>query len=135
MSNKLNLDVSKRVDVVARKGDTMSMKLEVKDSDGDALDLSSYSFKFEVRKTDTSNTAYADSDDTIIISTEDDSSGTKYVSVTKDSNGNVTFTAAASVMAATSSGMYVYDVQSTTSAGVVQTWLFGLFTINEDITV
>ena len=35
-------------------------------------------------------------------------------------------------MAGVSGGLYVYDLQSTTG-GSVKTWIYGLFTINEDI--
>jgi hypothetical protein len=35
-------------------------------------------------------------------------------------------------VAAVTSGTYVYDLQSSV-AGVVKTWLYGIFKINEDI--
>jgi hypothetical protein len=35
-------------------------------------------------------------------------------------------------MAGVNGGLYVYDLQSTTG-GSVKTWIYGLFTINEDI--
>ena len=138
MSSKLNLDVSKRVDITCRRGDTLKVTLTVKDDSGTAVDLSSYSdFKFEVRTTDTSDTAYADGDATIILSTEDDSSGSKYVSsaVSGTDSNTLTFTASATNMKAVASGMYVYDIEATNSSSEVQTWVSGLFVVNEDVTV
>lgn len=138
MANALNLDVSKRVDITVRRGDTMKLTLEVKDGNDVAVDLTEYTdFKFEVRTADTEDTAYADDDDGIILSTEDDSSGSKYVSNAVDSSDDskLTFTCSAANMRGVQSGLYVYDIEATNSSSEVQTWLYGIFKVNEDITV
>lgn len=135
MANALNLDVSKRVDITVRRGDTMKLTLEVKDSDNVAVDLTTYNdFKFEVRTDDLEDTAYADGDDGIVLSTEDDSSGDKHISYSIDSS-NITFTCSAANMRGVESGLYVYDLEATNSSSEVQTWLYGIFKVNEDITV
>lgn len=134
----MNLDVSKRVDITVRRGDTMKLTLEIKDSGGAAVDLTAYSdFKFEVRTSDTEDAAYVDGDDGVILSTEDDSSGSKYVSSTVDSENSakLTFECSAVNMRAVGSGLYVYDIEATNSSSEVQTWLYGVFKVNEDITV
>jgi hypothetical protein len=119
MPNKINLDIANRVDITCRKGDTFELDIDIKDSAGVAIDLTSYTFKMEVRETDTSS-------DVIIFNSS--------FSFTGDASGNLTVTASAATMEAIDSGMYVYDLQSTYN-GVVKTWLYGLFIINEDITV
>ena len=88
------------------------------DADGDAIDLSSgYDWKMDVKDTDTSSSDII-SDDSFAYS--------------GNSSGQLTITASATTMAAVVSGSYVYDLQSSV-AGVVKTWLYGIFKINEDI--
>lgn len=114
----INLDTSQRVDITCRKGDTFSLIVTFTDADGDALDLSSgYAWKMDVKDTDTSSSD--------IIA--DDS-----FSYSGNASGQLTITASAATMAAVTSGTYVYDLQSSL-AGVVKTWLYGIFKINEDI--
>ena len=138
MANALNLDVSKRVDVTVRRGDTMKLALEIKDSGGQPVNLTSYSdFRFEVRTDDLEDAVYDDSETGIILSTEDDSSGSKYVSyvISGTDNEKITFTCSAANMRGVASGLYVYDIEATNSSTEVQTWLYGVFKVNEDITV
>lgn len=116
--SSVNLDTSKRVDITCRKGDTFTLIVTFTDANGDALDLSSgYDWKMDVKDSDT-----ASSD--IIADSSFAYSG--------NSSGELTISASATVMAAVSSGTYVYDLQSSV-AGVVKTWLYGIFKINEDI--
>lgn len=116
--SSVNLDTSKRVDITCRKGDTFTLVVTFTDANGDALDLSSgYDWKMDVKDSDT-----ASSD--IIADSSFAYSG--------NSSGELTISASATVMAAVSSGTYVYDLQSSVS-GVVKTWLYGIFKINEDI--
>lgn len=115
----VNLDTAQRVDITCRKGDTFNLELTFKDPDGVGLDLSAYTWKLDVRETDTSSTA--------II--EDDA-----FSYTGLSTGVLTIGAPAVTMAAIEGGIYVYDLQSS-SAGVVKTWIYGIFKVNEDVTL
>jgi len=117
MATQINLDSATRVDITCRKGDTFTLEFTFTDSDGDAIDISSYSWKMDVKETDTSSSD--------IIA---DASFT----YTGNSSGKLTVTATAAVMAGVSGGLYVYDLQSTNS-GVVKTWVYGLFKINEDV--
>jgi hypothetical protein len=38
-------------------------------------------------------------------------------------------------MRAVSSGLYVYDIEQKTSAGVVTTLIYGTFKVNEDVSI
>jgi len=117
MATQINLDTSTRVDITCRKGDTFKLELNFTDDDGDAIDISGYSWKMDVKETDTSS---AD-----IIA--DDS-----FTYTGTSAGKLTIEATSAIMAAASGGLYVYDLQSTNS-GTVKTWVYGIFKINEDV--
>lgn len=138
MSNVLNLDVAKRVDITCRRGDTLKITLEVNDASGTAVDLSTYNdFRFEVRTDDLQDAAYSDDDTAILLSTEDDEAGSRYVSyaITGTNSNVLTFTASATNMKGIASGLYVYDIEATNSSSEVQTWSYGVFRVNEDITV
>lgn len=117
--SKVSLDVAQRLDITCRKGDTFSLIVNVSDSTGSPVNLSTYSFKMQLRETDVST-----------LPTIDDSG----ITITGTSGGVITVTILASVMASINSGLYVYDLQ-TINGGVTQTWLTGVITVNEDVTV
>lgn len=120
IGNVANLDISQRVDITCRKGDTFVLTVECTDSNGDAIDLSAYTFKMEVREDDTAaSTVIADADTTI----------------TGSDQGVISINIANTVMAGVDGGLYVYDLQTVSGSAVHQTWLHGLFIVNEDITV
>ena len=54
--SSVTLDVAKRLDITCRKGDTFSLVINVTDSAGTAVNLSTYYFKMQVKETDTSST-------------------------------------------------------------------------------
>jgi hypothetical protein len=125
MATQINLDIAQRVDITCRRGDTFVLELTFKDEDGVAIDLSSgYNWKMQVRETDTSSTALLDGN-----SNDDNANDFGF---TGDNNGLLTITSAASIMAGIEGGLYVYDLQSAQGA-VVITWMFGKFTVNEDV--
>ena len=117
MATKINLDNSTRVDITCRRGDTFTLEFTFSDDDGAALDLTAYSWKMDVKETDTSSSD-------IIADSSFTYSGTN--------QGVLTISATATVMAAVEGGLYVYDLQSNVS-GSVKTWVYGLFKINEDV--
>jgi len=64
MANTLNLDRSQRLDIICKRGDTFKMNLELKDDEGENINLNGtssgasssdpyYAFKMEVRAADT----------------------------------------------------------------------------------
>ena len=117
-SSTVNLDIAKRLNIIARRGDTFVIEVTFTDENGDAMDLTTFSWKMDV-KTD-------DRNGTVIIEDSDFS----YASTPL---GVLTITATASVMDLIEPGQYLYDLQSTNS-GVVKTWLYGAFIVNGDIT-
>ena len=117
MATIINLDNAKRVDITCRKGDTFKIELTFTDDDGDAIDLSSYSWKMDVKETATSS---------------GDIIGDSSFTYTGTDEGKLTITATAATMASATSGVHVYDLQSD-NGGTIKTWIFGIFKINEDI--
>ena len=118
-TSQVQLDVAKRLDITCRKGDTFNLVINVPDSSGTAVDLSTYSFKMQVKETDTSSTNVISNDD---------------ITITGTAAGVLTVNIPSTVMTSVSGGLYVYDLQ-TINAGVTQTWLTGVLKVNEDVTV
>ena len=118
----VNLDVAKRLDITCRKGDTFELTVEAKDSDGNTIDFTSYTMGLaQVRPTDDSSTLvleFTDTAATIIFA-----------------NGSFKLTQTAATMAAVDAGVYVYDVQLADASGKIVTWFYGLFKINEDVSI
>ena len=119
MANTVYLDVAKRLDIVARKNDTFKLTLTLTDANGNDLVAGDYSYKMDIRETDTS----ADPA-TLSLSTSAGDIDTSGATVTITSNG-VNF-----------SGDYVYDFQATgpSPSTDVHTWFYGIFVSREDIT-
>jgi hypothetical protein len=159
MATTINLDTSQRVDVVCKKGDTFDLALTLKDTAATPASIvtKADSFKMEVRTSDDSNAAYANGNATIVLSTEDsDGTGdTKQINV-KDSegfnlpyaspqspssdvitDGIVRFSVSSTIMASTSAGLYVYDIEMTddSDGSKVTTLIYGTFKINEDVSI
>lgn len=125
MSLSVNLDIAKRLDIICRKGDTFSLELVMKDSSGLPIDVSTpsaYTFSMQVKES---------SDSVAIINTS--ASG---FTITGNSEGRIVITASGpDVMSGVDSGLYVYDFQSTNAFdGVVQTWFYGTFKVNDQVT-
>lgn len=134
MANAVNLDTAKRVDITCRKGDTFLLNLDTTSASGADLNLTGYTFKMEVRTSDESTGGEA-ADDVILTTVDTDNSEGKEIEIpTQDANGNLTFRVSATNMAGVDSGLYVYDIQATVG-GVVTTWLYGTFKINEDVSI
>jgi hypothetical protein len=133
MANVINLDTAQRVDITCRKGDTFLLDLDITNSSGTALDMSGHTFKFEVRTSDTSTGGEA-ADDLILTTEDTDNSEGKQITYDPDDSGNLQFTVSATNMSGVDSGLYVYDIQATVG-GVVTTWLYGTFKINEDVSI
>lgn len=116
-TDTVNLDNAQRVDIICRKGDTFSIEVNFYDANNQPINLTGYTWKMEVSESDTSATPVLDSND---FSYSGNSTGTLFV------------TATANTMLTINGGMYIYGLQSN-DAGTVKTWLYGLFTVNEDV--
>ena len=116
-TDTVNLDNAQRVDIICRKGDTFSLEVDFYDANNQPINLTSYTWKMEVSESDTSASPVLDS---TAFSYSGNSTGTLFV------------TASAATMLTIPAGLYVYGLQSNV-AGVIKTWLYGLFTVNEDV--
>tara|TARA_R100001591_G_scaffold115100_1_gene130241 strand:+ start:552 stop:953 length:402 start_codon:yes stop_codon:yes gene_type:complete len=129
MATTLNLDIAQELDITVRKGDNFSFTVTVKDSNGDAVDISpgNYTFNIDVRtSTDRS------SRDNVVLSSAGIPGG---LTATGAADGTLTIEGGVIAMDAVQEGSYVYDIQSFKAAtSFYQTWFFGQFTVNADIT-
>jgi hypothetical protein len=129
MATTLNLDIAQELDITVRKGDNFSFTVTVKDSNGDAVDISpgNYTFNIDVRtSTDRS------SRDNVVLSSAGIPGG---LTATGAADGTLTIEGGVIAMDAIQEGSYVYDIQSFKAAtSFYQTWFFGQFIVNADIT-
>jgi hypothetical protein len=124
----VSVDISNRLDIVCKRGDTFELNLEFGVAMPEHLDpADGVSGTFEM-KVATSDTA---TPETLTIS---------YVSSSGEaSNSKLAITSAANEVGALSPGLYVYDLQVTDTNGVrftagsVKTLLYGTFKVNDDI--
>jgi hypothetical protein len=114
----VNLVVREELDITCMQNDTFKLDMDWEDSDDNAIDLTAYSFKCEVRKSKNKTAV-------LTFGAND---------FTKDANGNLLMKKVASDMNI-KAGVYQYDLQATeTASGDVATWLGGLFVVQGDIT-
>lgn len=124
----VNTDIAQTLDITCRRGDTFSLTINFKQSDGTSpVDLTGYTFEMEVRSTDEGG--FGDNL-TPILAVEDCP-----ISIVSDSQGQVSITIEDSKMELVEGDVYVYDIQAISSAGVTTTWVAGSFTVNEDVTI
>ena len=136
MSNKVNLDISEKLNITCRKGDTFTLTLTLKDSAGTALTLASsgYEFLMQVRGAKNPRTNNRD----LIMGTvsKGDSASRGGVatnfSFSVNDSGNATITASDEIMRNIPAGRYVYDLQQIVD-NVTTTILEGNFIVNDDI--
>ena len=153
MASKVNLDVSERLDITCRRGDTFELTLTLKDGAGTALPLVTDDYKFLMqvkaskgfvaktqRRVPTDGGGEVDPDffewgeDGIVVG----SSGQGKPGIRNftfkdlDDSGNVTVFLSAADMRKVPSGRYKYDIQYL-KGDVHKTLLEGRFTINEDV--
>ncbi len=136
MASKLNLDVSEKLDITCKKGDTFNLALLLKDSSGTALTLSTsnYEFLMQVR----GRKSGARKLRPLIMGTAskgksaETREGVNNFTVTIDDSGNATFSASDKIMSRIPAGRYVYDIQQTVNE-VSTTILEGNFIVNDDI--
>ena len=134
---KVNLDVSEKLDITCRKGDTFSLSLTLKDSNGTALTLSTsgYEFLMQVRSSRKVMSKGKMLERELVIGTvskgRTSSQGINFT-FTTDDLGVATITVDDDTMRKVTPGRYVYDLQQIVSS--VSTTIFkGHFIINDDI--
>ena len=121
----VNTDIAQTLDITCRRGDTFSLTINFKQSDGTSpVDVSGYSFEMEVRSS-------ADDDGNSPVINKSDAP----ITITNATNGTVSIGITDAVMETVEGDTYVYDIQAITTAGATTTWVTGSFTVNEDITI
>ncbi len=150
---RINLDTSQILDITCKRGDTFSMTINLKDSSGNALTLSTDKYEFIMQVKPTNSTR-----DTDIVLTTKNAVGFEIVKPTKtgrlsgpdlgdigpffeeptvDDSGNVTIEASSEVMGQVPPGTYEYDIQyilpSSTGLDTHRTILFGAFSVIDDV--
>lgn len=159
MANQINLDRSQRVDITCKRGDTFNLNLELKDDAGAPLVLGAtqdpngtdyYFYKMEVREADThddiANQTSSNPEGYVLLinGVVDPYTGVAPSFVASENPGLVTFTQTYDLMTGTDvpAGIYVYDIQQKITTDVsgntvssVETLLYGIFKIVEDVTV
>jgi hypothetical protein len=146
MAKKVNLDVSERLDITCRRGDSFSITLTLKDSSGTALPLATDNYSFVMQVRTGINASKAKGTAGLVLSTQElgpkaigrDGVQRSFEPFVVDNSGNLTITATAETMRKIPGGLYVYDIQQikpNTTTGVDEhtTILRGNFRVNEDV--
>ena len=134
MATTLNLNTAALLSVTIKRGDTMSFDITVKDSDGDAVDLSNYRFDMDVRTR--RNTGSGSSRSDVVLSNNPGDSGAEPLSLVGVADGTLTISATAISTAAIKPGNYIFDIQATNNeSGNVETWFDGSLSVVADISV
>lgn len=134
MASKVNLDVSEKLDITCRRGDTFSLTVTLKDSSGVALPLVTDGYSFLMQVHDSSKKS-----STLIISSRNLGKQTEntFEEFEIDNSGNVTIKATASTMRLIKAGRYKYDLQFVLPVSGLDdthtTVLFGSFIVNDDV--
>ena len=140
MSQTVNLDVAKRVDIICRKNDTFELVLTIKDNTDASSVAAADGFKMQVR-TDDEDTGTPLMNGVLV---ENSGNG----STTSGTDGNIVITTNATAGTATfkciaddmdlASGLYVYDIQHLDYDATnpkTTTLIYGTFKIVEDVTI
>ena len=137
MATKVNLDVSEKLNITCKKGDTFTLGLLMKDANGSPLDVSNYRFLMQVKGDPDPVTG----ERPLIIGTasegklaqkDGDGLATNFT-ISSTETGDVTITASARVMELVDAGSYVYDIQQINNIDVTTTIFEGRFNVNDDI--
>lgn len=121
---QIDLDTAQRLDITCRKGDTFLLEVDF----GQTVPTDGWLMQVRLSDVDDEFVLEASSASEIVVS-NGNATGTTIT------DSKITVTIAADIMdEPTLSGMYVYDIQNTDN-GVVKTYLYGIFKVNEDITI
>tara|TARA_R100001129_G_scaffold77148_1_gene52657 strand:+ start:344 stop:742 length:399 start_codon:yes stop_codon:yes gene_type:complete len=131
MATELNLDTSEEINVITKRGDSLSFDITVKDTAGAAVDLTVYTFDFDV-VSGTPNKSRSN----VVLSNSVGGKNKLLASVTGAGDGTLTVSATREAMANISPGTYRYDISANHNTNsTTETFFFGTFTVREDITI
>ena len=128
----INTDIAQTLDITCRRGDTFAVDITFRDSSNANATIvldSGYTFHMHVRSSD------EDDSNTPLLS--DSASGTGVhgtITLTAGADGKVSVLIDDTSMKNIPGGEYVYDIQAAKADGTIQTWVKGVFLINEDVT-
>ena len=132
MATILNLDIAQELNITVRKGDSFSFDVTVKDANGDAVDLSGYEFDMDVRD------SLMPGRENVVLSTTAtpvDGSSIPLMFINGTADGTMVVKASRLSMEDVLDGSYLYDIQATNlSNSSSQTWFYGAFVVNADVT-
>lgn len=133
-SNKVNLDVSEKLDITFRKGDTFEMGMTFLDGTGEPLPLltDNYEFLMQVRGAKT-----ASGERSLVIPTKSrgaqkEGGGPSIEFLDPKDDGTVTAFISSDETKNIEAGRYTYDLQYKVN-GKITTVLKGRFVVNKDI--
>jgi len=131
MATELNLDTSEEINVTTKRGDSLSFDITVKDAAGAAVDLTVYTFDFDV----VSGSA-TKSRSNVVLSNASGGKNKLLASVTGAGDGTLTVSASREAMAEITPGTYLYDISANHATNsTTETFFFGTFTVKEDVTI
>jgi len=131
MATELNLDTSEEINVTTKRGDSLSFDITIKDEDGDAVDLTVYTFDFDVVSGSPNKNRSS-----VVLSNTVGGKNKLLASVSGAADGTLTVSASREAMANVSPGTYLYDISANHNINsTTETWFFGTFTVREDITI
>lgn len=131
MAINLNLDISEELNITVRRGDSLSFDVTVKDTDGDAVDLTNYNFIMDVRK-GTSNKNRND----VVLSNRSGGKNTLLLTITGAADGTLSVSASKQATNQIVPASYNFDIAAIKkSDDTEQTWFYGTFTVNADYSV
>lgn len=134
MATELNLNTAEELNVTVRRGDSMSFDITVKDSDGDPVDLTDYTFDMDIRSR--SNVSSKSNRSDIVLSTTTGGKNLLLMSVTGAADGTLTISASREAMANVDAGTYRYDLAANHSENSTsETWFYGKFIVKPDYTL
>jgi hypothetical protein len=128
----INTDIAQTLDITCRRGDTFAVDITFRDSSNPNTTIvldSGYTFHMHVRS--------SDEDDSNAPLLSDGASGTGVhgtITLTPGANGKVSVLIDDTSMKNIPGGEYVYDIQAAKDDDTIQTWVKGVFLINEDVT-
>jgi len=134
MANKVNLDVSEKLDITCRRGDTFSLTVTLKNSAGTALQLVTDKYSFLMQVWNYSKKIKSPVLGSVNLGEKSDNSFEEFVI---DDSGNVTISATSDTMKKIKPGKYTYDLQyvlpTTSGVDTHTTVLRGSFIVNDDV--
>lgn len=130
----INLDIAQELNVTIRRGDSLSFDVTVRDTDGDAVDLTDYTFDMDVRSSSRVSSKNNRSD--IVISNTPGGKNLLLLTLSGAADGTLSVTASREATAEIAPGSYNFDISANhITNSTSQTWFYGRLVVNRDYTL